>query len=350
MNLIRTILAGLTLGVALTPCQAQVVSGDRPQCASCRIDLRLVASLDSDHVSGMPNSVARANDGSVFLVDRNERRVHRFSSKGDYLGELGKKGAGPGEYLSAFHVAVSDSLVVVADRALARATVYSTITGRFVRSFALHGGPTTSLAVSRSGKVFIAARHPEKGAKESLVAEYSAMGERLWPVGASRSAVSPQLAWANQRRVYEHQDRLYVISPFSHEIEVYDEQRRLVRSVGRRSSTFLPLELGRQPSSGAEGARPTTEIVGAWPVENSRMWLVANRASADWKGKSNRWDRVHSVIELIDLSGAELVAGVEVPAMITHVVSPAYLASYREGKDGSPVIELWQVSLIPSQK
>jgi len=350
MNLIQKLLAGLMLAVASSPCQAQIISGDRPQCSGCRVDLRLVVSLDSDHVSGMPNSIARAKDGSIFLVDRKERRVHKFSSKGDYLGELGNKGAGPGEYLSAFHVAVSDSLVVVTDRALARATVYSTITGRFVRSFALHGGPTTSLAVSGTGKVFIAARHPEKGAKESLVAEYSAMGDRLWPVGVSQPAVSPQLAWVNQRRVYEYQDRLYVVSPFTHEIEIYDEQRRHVRSVGRRSSTFIPLEMGRQPSSGSDGAPPTTEIVGAWPIETSRMWLVANRASADWKGKSNRWERLHSTIELVDLTGVGLVARVDVPALITHVVSPTYLATYREGKDGTPVIELWQVSLIPSQR
>ncbi|MFN8965590.1 MAG: hypothetical protein ACK5Y5_10695 [Gemmatimonas sp.] len=74
-----------------------------------------------------------SSDGSVLVVEPNEHRVVRVSAEGKVIRVYGAKGAGPGELLAPYRLAVRGAELSVYDRTLGRIVVFDTA-GPFLRS------------------------------------------------------------------------------------------------------------------------------------------------------------------------------------------------------------------------
>lgn len=82
-----------------------------------------------------PTDVAFDNDGNILIADTGRARILVFSSSGQYLRKIGKKGFGEGELMEPIGVTASKAnQVIVADKALNKVVIYDS-RGKFQDEF-----------------------------------------------------------------------------------------------------------------------------------------------------------------------------------------------------------------------
>src|SRR5687767_2433735 len=76
---------------------------DVPSCGSCRLQLNTLAKLGQEDgpgsMSGMLQSIVRDRSGRYWVATDGDLPLV-FDSLGRYLATIGKRGSGPGEYIS----------------------------------------------------------------------------------------------------------------------------------------------------------------------------------------------------------------------------------------------------------
>jgi len=131
-----------------------------------------------------PVAVAENREGIRYVLDQGDQRVLRFDGTGDYLGSFGRRGEGPGEFLSpADLVVLEDGTVVVGDYDNRRVSFFDP-EGTFLRSFraraqvgqvAKAGGSLLYLTNQPRG-MMIMARIGEDEGELALVLQYDLQG------------------------------------------------------------------------------------------------------------------------------------------------------------------------------
>jgi DNA-binding beta-propeller fold protein YncE len=107
-----------------------------------------------------PNDVLTLPNGDVLVSEGHSdgapsHRIIRFDKSGKYLGEFGKKGSGPGEFLQPHALALApDGTLVVGDRSNNRVQILST-DGKFIREYYTFSRPS-GVAVDRNGMLYSA--------------------------------------------------------------------------------------------------------------------------------------------------------------------------------------------------
>ncbi|MFA5845195.1 MAG: SMP-30/gluconolactonase/LRE family protein [Coriobacteriia bacterium] len=109
-----------------------------------------------------PCGVAVGSTGQVYVVDRYNHRVQRFTASGTFLAAWGSSGSGHGSFIEPDGIAIApDGSVYVADSGNARVQKF-TATGGFVRDWGVVGTGAgqfrypTGVAVDASGTVWVA--------------------------------------------------------------------------------------------------------------------------------------------------------------------------------------------------
>jgi hypothetical protein len=106
---------------------------------------RYLRSLGGAGAFQLPNAVAVAPDGEVYVVDSRRDVVRVFGADGEPRGQFGGTGTGDGKFGFPVDVAVDATRVVVADQGNHRLQVFDR-SGRFVRAF----GALVTSATSRA--------------------------------------------------------------------------------------------------------------------------------------------------------------------------------------------------------
>ena len=75
-----------------------------------------------------PNDIVLLEDGTLLVADDKPKSIMRFDPAGQYVGSIGRAGAGPGEYRSAW-LAVRGDTLAVQDPTAARAVTFSIASG-----------------------------------------------------------------------------------------------------------------------------------------------------------------------------------------------------------------------------
>lgn len=107
-----------------------------------------------------PNDVLTLPNGDILVAEGHSdaaasHRIARFDRTGKYLGEFGKKGSGPGEFLQPHALALApDGTLVVGDRSNNRVQILTT-DGKFVREFHSFSRPS-GVAVDGNGMLYVA--------------------------------------------------------------------------------------------------------------------------------------------------------------------------------------------------
>jgi sugar lactone lactonase YvrE len=107
-----------------------------------------------------PNDLVVLANGEILVAEGHgdtapSHRIVRFSKEGKYLGEFGKRGSGPGEFLQPHALALDpQGNLVVGDRSNNRVQVLTT-DGKFIREFHTFSRPS-GVAVDRTGMLYVA--------------------------------------------------------------------------------------------------------------------------------------------------------------------------------------------------
>lgn len=159
------------LGGAASGDTQLVVSGDRGRwAASPRLvhELR-IGQLEGDdrYQFGSVGGLAVGEDGTIFVVDAQGPRLRMFDAGGRFVGEIGRVGAGPGEYRHITRMAVTAAgELAIYDTILRRVSFFSP-TGEFLRSFDSRVGGNwrrNSFHQDAAGNFFIFGVRPSPGA------------------------------------------------------------------------------------------------------------------------------------------------------------------------------------------
>lgn len=112
-----------------------------------------VASGEPWYMLGDINGVAASAD-RIYVADQSVPAVRAYTWEGEYVGDLGREGQGPGEYvyIAAIDVA-DDGRVFVHARSQRRVNVYAS-TGEFLDSHALPFTMTDSMVVALDGTTY----------------------------------------------------------------------------------------------------------------------------------------------------------------------------------------------------
>ena len=137
----RYIVLLLVSSVAALTVQAQQARSDLPPNArpiSAKIDLRITASKDPAFEIIQVRDVAVDRSGNIFVLDAADQQVKMFDRSGRPVRVFGRKGPGPGEFISANVISVLRDSLWVIDRQNERVTAFS-LADRGLRSFVVPG-------------------------------------------------------------------------------------------------------------------------------------------------------------------------------------------------------------------
>lgn len=188
------LVAVLMAATAVEAQEALVRTADNPP--TWGTDPRLVEEVrigsiagPEEYSFGSVGGVAVLEDGTIWVGDSQRHAILRYSVEGEFLGQIGREGEGPGEfrYPSAMRV-MPDGRVFVWDNGLIRVSEFSP-EGEFVASFSpptfMIGGPFEEFEVDSEGYLYLVALTQPKvdvGAtvQERLLAASRRPRRRFW--------------------------------------------------------------------------------------------------------------------------------------------------------------------------
>jgi hypothetical protein len=207
--------------------------------------LSLVTSIGTGFEGLQPTQVSDVglgNDGSVFILDAGSARVRVFSPDGTPKGTIGEAGASAGSLLGPSRLVVFDSTLAVHDARTGLMSVY-TISGKFVRSFALPGDTRTLPSMVRGaveGEFLVLVRDTVGYRVES----YDQLGQRTAVYltipdarpGGRKVRSPPGSICARDSSAISH------LNPWLYEIATADRGRGLRSATRYRAEAFTPVE------------------------------------------------------------------------------------------------------------
>jgi sugar lactone lactonase YvrE len=167
---------------------------------------------------GYAGSIGVDSAGNLYVADRMNNKIEKFSANGVFLAEWGSEGEGPGEFSSPAGVA-ADAFgnVYVSDSYNYRIQKF-TSAGTFIQEWHFSGGVEFSspagIAVSPSGNIFVA------DLTGSAIVKYTATGQRLGLFYGAFLFPSGIAA--------DSDENLYITDPFHHEVYKYSPSGTLL--------------------------------------------------------------------------------------------------------------------------
>lgn len=350
-------LGGLAFGQS--PAVRQVQSS--PTCGECRIQLSETVTLDADSLAAqfaIPPSAARLPDGRIVVVTGDWRPLI-FGPTGLFLTTIGRKGSGPGEFLSVgmTQVGVADSIHLF-DWELGRHSVYAP-DGTFVRSAPSPPRPFRNAVYLPNGPLVI----------NSTMATPAGAGYPLHVINGEGVAIH---AFGGEQRTLSIEDRVrlrrklasapnrkfWVASELEYKFERFNENGRLdlvlvgapawLRGPGRYirpnpDSVFSPII-----NSVVEAADGSLRVLGWAPGPNWRNGWGEPGRRADGHPVptiANFRELYTSIIEVLEIETGRLLARTEVPGFFLQFIDSEHLISYDETAEGIPIVKVWKLSL-----
>lgn len=279
-----------------------------PQTTSPAAHYALKAAWDGAAIPGgafdRPIGLAVAPSGDVYVTDA-RLRVVRLSAAGDYLGQWGREGDGPGEFRNPVAVAVGrDGAVYVADYEQDRIQKF-TASGEFLLEFGRSGsGPgefngPAGLAVDDAGAAYVADFYNHRVQKRQENGAFQIIGR------AGRLGLGA-LHYPTGVAMTEHRE-LLVTDAYNYQLQWFDLDGQPLRRVGYHLFWLWP--------------RPVTSTAG---------FFVPTDAAVGGDGVTHVADSGNRRLVMLSAAGA-YVAEWRIPDADAHVFSPEHAATSPDG-------------------
>jgi len=328
-------------------------------CSACRLERKRLVTLDRDHAI-RPSSVAIVGDEILLIPDGGAPLpILRFElTTGKFLGEVGRVGRGPGEFLwPQFLAAMPGDSVFVFDYSSVRFSILAPRSYRYVRGAPVTvARPSGAVLNGAQGKLWVAAavgRAEQVGYPLHL---FTQEGKWVRSVGTER----PLLKWSEHlvfsRRLSLGPDgTVWAISRYGPlRIEAFDAAGKLLRRATYRPPWF-PEQTARQKL----GDPPLPERPPFWIGDDKELWIASLIPAQDWKQGIVRVDDpshgkstptvgdvaklFDTMVEVFDLRERRVLFRIRLDEAVVHALPGGVFAVYREDSKGTPEIgiERW---------
>ena len=198
-----------------------------PSCkkeAKLSIKLEKKFLLEGDRKTNFydPGGVAVDKDGNIYVADSGNQRVVKFNSRGEFITNFGRKGQGPGEFLSPWQIAIYDNELYVYD--WGRNIQKFNLDGQYISGFTLRGGTFLDFNIDSKGNIYVGRWTSVK--ERFLVEKFSNDGKIIKrfcePVEAPTRPLT--LILNNIKLCIDTQDNIYVGFRYINKIRKYNSR------------------------------------------------------------------------------------------------------------------------------
>ena len=275
---------------------------------------------------------------------------------GSYLGQLGRRGSGPGEFRMVRVVrALPSGELLTVDVGNARVAWWKPGQHKPRKEETIVGGEWFDAVPWLGDTVLFAARSlPQEAAGYPL--HLSANRH----IVASFGTTQPHLEVGNWtefiRRLSSPSQGCWWAIPYDRQylIQCFDSHRQLVRQFARQPSWFVSWPL-HQPQNHQErvGSCRAKVYTNAWALEADgagRVWVAflspsknyANRAPCVQRPIGRLGDYMDMPIEVLNGRTGRLLASSTLNAVVITISTEGRIATYDEDANGEPVITVWR--------
>lgn len=332
-------------------------------CPRCEIVVESVTTLRDTDFRGPATAIARDPGGYFYLADPNDGLLRVFAPDGRPAQQIGRKGAGPGEYEIVRNIAITrNGVVVVLDAALGRLSNF-TRTGEFRGSVhtRVTGGLGLPAVILSNGQIVVntAARRPDERGFALQHLDVDGSTRRTF----DEALFDPRRRWLHHRVLWAHSDgELFVGRPYTFAIDVYDGNLSKRLSLVRTADWIPAQEPTDEELGDGVFDRPYTPRLRAlWVDTRGRLWLhmmVPHRAwrpgpraphrqalSEDSVASLAARPRVETIIEVIDIRRSRVLARSRFDGPLGLPFGEGYVASTLEDAEGEPRLRISRIHL-----
>jgi hypothetical protein len=334
-------------------------------CATCKITRQQLLVLDvkgSPGIAITPLQALRDRHGR-YLVTTQGQLPLVFAANGRFIGELGTRGSGPGEFRSPVFIALlpGDSMLVL-DTQLSRASVFAP-DFKFKRSITLPFYVNGAVPLAWPSRVVangVSYSPQEVGWPLHLFDMSTAAAKRLASFGDNEAELRPGNSAALLRRIIGFQrDSFWAMQVLNYQVTRYGSGGRILDSVRRRPDWFST----ESRWSLGSPRRPPSPALQTAAVRGDTLWVIARVPKPDWEkawvgvstgrasevaaGKGPEPTQLHmSRVEVIDLRRGSVLVQADYDGIIVNLDAELRAVLYDLEKSGEPRVRIFQLRLI----
>lgn len=181
-------------------------------------------------------SVAVDNDGYIYILDRKEKKVKVFDSKGKFVRKFGEQGQGPGEMNMPIFVQITPNNELVVEDAVNRKLMFFSLEGEFLESLSTaKAAGLVAILIDSKGNLIGQAVVP---AEKKLIREVKKYDKDLNPLFTIDSLDFTSLIEGkiNPYRlgsyyVLGREDNIIYGYPEEYEIRIFNPEGKLIRKI-----------------------------------------------------------------------------------------------------------------------
>lgn len=323
--------------VSDAPADEMLVIGDEPTCPTCEI--RLVPVLRFGETSGPgiiardSNPIARSPEGKYYVAAWQEGRVRVFSSRGEYETVFGQSGQGPREFSGIGAIKFRDAGEIwIYDQMGARVSVFNA-RHEFIRNIPFQLGTGFSALLREDGTTILSLMRRPRDANVSMLHIVSPSGAVLSSFDEHDGGrfVNPRvLAWTRDRDFWSG-------DPSTYEVRRWTSDWKLQGSF-RRQADWFPTDPAIRRPTFEQPLWPT--LISLHQADDGLLWAVTLVPDEHWRdaviGKTSDGELIFSqdddaiydtIVEIIDVTAGELVAGTRLPGFISSDLGDGLFAA-----------------------
>ncbi len=169
-------------------------------------------------------AVVQSSDGKIFISDKLSYSVKKLDRKGRKIGEVGRRGGGPGEFRGPDELDVFKDLIAVADFASPRIQIFDTSL-KHLRTFYVKGA-VFDIAFDRDGNLWIGTMQRKR---EVLLHQYTIEGKLLKSIKPKNSTGNEYEFEGTFRFKVTDSRKIIIAHILMNKIEIWDTEGKFIK-------------------------------------------------------------------------------------------------------------------------
>ncbi|MFC1564421.1 NHL repeat-containing protein [candidate division KSB1 bacterium] len=267
-----------------------------------RISLEFVQKIgelegdDENYHFYEPEDLAVNSENNIFILDRGNFKVKKYTSEGRFITSFGGQGQGPGEFDLVSGIDIdNDGTIYIYDLGFQGFHVFES-SGKFIRSFR-NGIITLQVNLLSSGNLIAmnyAVMDPLKLNEKPLIAIFNKDGDILKEFGKKK--LYEDESWNITGNIFyfttDEYDNVFITFPYQNRIEKYDKKGELILRINRELGFEESVRLLTTEYEDNEGKIYTKDITNQFSIA-----IQIDPAGRIWVQTFERQPEVEETIE-----------------------------------------------------